>query len=252
MANAHNATILYAGPGDFTELAEFKSTEKLPLIKLCICTVGGVTESLIHKFNKRHNNILRQVYGMIEIGLPLGNITPDLSPDSSVGKSMKGFEVKILKQNGEAARAGQIGELLIKGLGLFDGYYNPYIPRESISKNGWFQTGDAAYFDEMGNYYICGRKASLLDINDRVFFAEEIEGVLNDHPGVKISRVYKLPKGDSGLIADVELKKGKLLSDIEIINYCSRKLESAKVPMKVNLIENLPLTATGKVFRYEV
>ncbi len=253
-ANRHAASILYAGPLELASLAnepidEKTSENKLPLLKYAICTVGGLSKNLAEKFSLRHSNPLRQVYGMIEVGLALGNLNQEYLPVESVGKVMHGFEVILLDKEFKEVNEGSVGEIAIKGSGLFDGYYNPHIPRHEITKNGWFLTGDFASKDRFGNFYICGRNKSMLEVEGKKIFCEEIENTINDHPEVKISRVYLNNVEDAHLIAEIETINEVRPDSADIINFCKQRLDKFKIPQKIIFSEKIALTATGKVKR---
>jgi long-chain acyl-CoA synthetase len=252
-ARINSATVLYAGPLELIALAEAEGKETLPQLKWAICTVGGVSKLISEKFKLRQKNILRQVYGMIEVGLALGNITNPPCPHESVGKVVNGFYVKVLDSRGNEVKAGEVGELFIRGKGLFDGYFNPYMPREMISKDGWFGTGDLVFFDNSGNFYIAGREKSMFTVKGQKVFSEEVENVLNDHPAVRVSRVFSENKEQGGetITAEIELSRNSKINQQDLLAYCRDKLPNFKIPEKIVLTQNIPLTATGKVLRHE-
>lgn len=246
----NGVTVIYGGPAEYIQLADSPGLKKLPPLKWAICTAGGVPLSLEERFQKRHGSRLRQVYGIIEAGLPIGNLSEDSDAVDTIGSILNGYEAMVLRDDGAAASAGEVGELLIRGRGMFEGYLNPLIPREQLMKDGWFHTGDLASFDQGGNYRIAGRKKSLIIVSGNKVFSEEVEKVLNDHPAVSLSRVFAAGDNtaEEAVLADVVVKRA--VSSDELIEHCRGKLAEFKIPRAIRFVEAISLTHSGKVRRF--
>lgn len=251
LANTESASVIYAGPLHYALLSEDQGDKKLPPMKWCISTAGGVSPALAKKFEERHLNPLRQVYGIIEVGLPVGNLSKIPAPAGSIGQVQDGFEVSVQDEGGNILGPGQTGELLIRGNGLFEGYYKPYLQKDYSLEKEWFRTGDLVSFDKENNYYIAGRKKSMHVVAGNKVFSEEVERVLNEHPAVAVSKVFSTPHelvGES-LSAHIQLKENCNVVLDEVKKFCKKRLSGYKVPQNIAVVETIPLTPTGKVIR---
>lgn len=181
-------------------------------------------------------------------GLEKGEIPPRLV---SVGKVVPDMELKIVDEKGLELPCGQVGEILLKGEGIFDGYWG--MPEETarLIKDGWFNTGDAGYLDEEGYLFISGRIKELIIRGGENISPLEVETVLNAHPNVAISAVIGIPDEIWGekVGAVVQLKKGKSLKKKELIEFCRDRLASFKKPEEIYFSDSLPLGPTGKVLK---
>ncbi len=149
-------------------------------------------------------------------------------------------------------RAADDGELLIRGPGMFDAYLSPWQPRDEVTKDGWFATGDFVEIMDDGTIVMHGRKKSVINIGGMKVFPEEIEAVLNTHPAIEKSRVFSEshPTLGSYPAAEVIIKDGcEIPNPAEIRKHCLGKLSSYKFPMRVERVNSIALTASGKVKR---
>lgn len=129
-------------------------------------------------------------------------------------------------------------------------YLCPWQAADEICVDGWFATGDLAVTDAAGRVYLRGRKKSVLNMSGMKVFPEEVEQVISSHPAVKLCRVFGAAHAVLGTVpvADVILKDGQLASS-EITDHCRRVLSSYKVPVRILFVNQLPLTASGKLRR---
>lgn len=252
LANAHKGTLLYASPMQIRLLAADTGTQQLNSLKTIISTSAGIsTETCVAFYNRFQKNI-SQAYGIIEIGLPIINHDTQAENLDSVGKAVLGYEVAVFDDNLVRLSAGDSGLLGIKGPGMFDAYLNPPIQRSEILVNGFFLTADYARIDHDGTVKIEGRKKSMINISGNKVFAEEVEAVLEAIPEIEMARISGIPHRLMGQIIQAELiLKPHAVIDIEtILTYCRKRLSTYKIPQKVLIVDELPMTKTGKLLRH--
>jgi acyl-coenzyme A synthetase/AMP-(fatty) acid ligase len=251
-AAAHKGTVLYASPTHYALLAHSESEKKLPELRWAICTSGGISAKIAREFESLYSIPLRQVYGVIEVGLPVGNMQKPPAPVGSIGKTLQGFEAALLRADGMLCAPGEEGELALRGPGMFDAYLQPAADRESKLADGWFLTGDFATMDNDQNIFVCGRKKSVIIVAGNKVFPEEVEHTLNDHPSIEVSRVYGSDHPFVGEVvsAEVVLQEGEGVSAEELRKFCRGKLSSFKTPQSIQFVDSVNMTGSGKVVRH--
>jgi long-chain acyl-CoA synthetase len=161
------------------------------------------------------------------------------------------FDVELRDDEGRPMASGRVGELWIKGPGMLDAYLSPWQTADEICVNGWFPTGDLAETDAAGRFYLRGRKKSVLNVNGMKVFPEEVEKVVESLSAVKRCRVSGSPHAVLGTVpvAEVVLHPGAGVTARELIRRCRESLAAYKVPVRVNIVDSLPLTGSGKIRR---
>jgi long-chain acyl-CoA synthetase len=146
---------------------------------------------------------------------------------------------------------GKIGELIVRGPQVMQGYWNRPDETASVLRNGWLYTGDIAYMDEEGYFFIVDRKKDLIITGGYNVYPREIDEVLHEHPAVKeaVSVGIKHPTRGEIIKAYIVLREGQSLTKAEILTYCREKLANYKVPKQVEFREDLPKSIVGKVLR---
>ena len=251
--NKHSCTLLYASPTHYKMLAADSSSSQLPTLKYAISTASDLERDVALSFFNRFNLPVTQVFGIIEVGLPIGNFKRALKRPESIGAALKGFKVKIVDDSNRDVACNTSGQLCVKGPGMFDAYLTPPKLRNDILIDGWFKTGDLASLDEHGMINIAGRAGSVIHVAGNKVFPKDVEEVLNMHPGVKLSRVFGETHHFMGQVpaAEVELNNSKTtLNSEEIRKFCSTKLSPFKIPQRIYVVDKIKLTGSGKILRH--
>ena len=192
---SNSATIIYASPSEYSRLVKQDQKINLSTLRYALCTSTKLSSFTARSFKQKFSASLAPIYGMIEIGIALGNLSKAKTPISTnVGKPLEGYEVGIF-QNESLVEQNDTGELGIKGPGLFDYYASTERDSESKKIDGFFLTGDIAHKTPEGDIQILGRKASAITIGGHTIFPEEIEQVLNSHSHICESRVCSVNDG---------------------------------------------------------
>ena len=249
LAHAHKATVLYGSPWQFGTLAA-ATPHSLPHLRWAFSTGLPLSASTAESFERTFGRPLRQAYGIIEAGLVcIDTLAVPISP-MTVGPTAPGFEIRIIDEMGRKLQNGQVGEVCIRGAGLFSGYASPEREMAGVDQDGYFHSGDLGLMDG-GCVFLKGRKASQLNVGGFKFFPEEIEAVLEAHPGVKQARVLGIPEPRIGhiVIAEIVPSQDATLNRREILAHCRRFLERYKIPMDMRIVPAIPETGTGKIKR---
>lgn len=199
------------------------------------------------------------VFGMTET---TGAVTQSFHTDSfqlkaeTVGLPQPHTSIKIIDPStGETVRIGQSGELLSRAFSNMKGYYNmPERTAETIDEDGWLHSGDLAVMHENGYINIVGRVKDMIIRGGENIYPAEIEAFLMRHPAIAEAQVVGIPDRYMGeeVCALLRLKPGVEAGEEEILEYCKAGISRHKVPKVFRIIEAFPLTASGKVKKFEL
>ncbi|MFC1889401.1 class I adenylate-forming enzyme family protein [Thermodesulfobacteriota bacterium] len=247
----HKGTFLYATPFHYHIMtsSELFSVDSLSCVRLAVTTAMKQPVSGVRDFQRKFGLELTEAYGIIEVGLPFINNSADIAKHGSVGRILPDYLLKIVNANDEG-----IGEVHLKGKGIFDAYFSPWQTRDQVVTDGWFDTGDLGKIDEEGFLYLVGREKEIINFAGMKIFPYEVESVLNQHPDIKESLVYGVAHPQYGELpcAKIVLQEaiqGEVDSN-EIRKYCYKLLPSYKVPKEVHFVYELDRTPSGKLLRW--
>ncbi|MHB1539404.1 MAG: class I adenylate-forming enzyme family protein [Solirubrobacteraceae bacterium] len=196
---------------------------------------------------------LQGPFGMTEAGGAITCARLDSSRQErlgTTGTAVAGMEVRAIRQGtGEPLPAGAEGELIVRGAGLFSGYYHDdAATAASVDGDGWLHSGDLGSVDEQGRVTYVGRIKEMLKVGGENVAPAEIESLLSTHPDVKLAQVVPAPDPRLGEVpaAFVELVPGAALSPQDVIDFCEGKIASFKVPRHVRFLteREWPMSAT--------
>ena len=212
--------------------------------------------ALIDAWHRQKNVILRQGYGLTEVGVNCFSMTNEeaLSKTGSVGKPIFHSDMRLVNAEGQDVPPGETGELLIAGQHVCLGYWNrPEATAEALG-DGWFHTGDMARQDAEGYFYIAGRLKDMIISGGENIYAAEVETVFREHPAVADAALIGVPDekwGEVGLVF-VALKPGASASAEELQAFCAGRLAKFKIPRRVEFLPTLPYSPYGKVIKAEL
>jgi fatty-acyl-CoA synthase len=212
--------------------------------------------SLIEAWNKTKGVILRQGYGLTEVGVNCFSMTDKdaLSKRGSVGKPIFHSDMRLVDRDGNDVGIGETGELIIKGPHVCLGYWkNPAATAEAL-RGGWFHTGDMARRDSQGYFYIAGRLKDMIISGGENIYAAEVEAVFREHVDVADAALIGQPDetwGEVGLMI-VACKPSHRVDAEELFTFCSGRLAKYKIPKRIEFVEALPYSPYGKVIKDEL
>jgi malonyl-CoA/methylmalonyl-CoA synthetase len=172
----------------------------------------------------------------------------------TVGEPLPGVGVRVLRDDGTACKVGEIGNVQVRGPNVFCGYWRmPEKTREEFTDDGWFRTGDVGHFGGSGipDHYLTlvGRSKDLIISGGYNVYPKEIEGYIDEMPGVVESAVIGLPHPDFGeaVAAVVVSRKPASFDTAGVLAALKERIANYKVPKRLFVVEDLPRNAMGKV-----
>ncbi|MGO9872791.1 MAG: FadD3 family acyl-CoA ligase [Acidimicrobiia bacterium] len=196
-------------------------------------------------------------YGLTEAGTVTGSRPDDDFEHvaTTVGVPWPGFEVRTMTDAGGDTRAGEPGEVAVRGETVMRGYLDdPDATSAAIDADGWLHTGDLGTFDADGYLRIVGRIKDMFIVGGFNAYPAEIENLLLRHPRVAQAAVIGVPDARLGEVgmAFVVLKPGPVLEPSEIVEWARSEMANFKAPRFVEFLDALPVNATGKVVKDEL
>jgi acyl-CoA synthetase (AMP-forming)/AMP-acid ligase II len=172
----------------------------------------------------------------------------------SAGRPALGTRIRVVDERGEDVATGEIGEILVRGPQLMQGYWNRDEANAEALRGGWMHTGDAGVLDEEGYLYVQDRVKDMIISGAENIYPREIEEVLYLHESVAEAAVIGVPDDQWGesVKAVVVLKEGTAASAEEIMAFCAGRLGGYKRPRSVDIIEALPRNLSGKVLKKDL
>ena len=172
----------------------------------------------------------------------------------TTGKAVPGYELKLVDEQGNEVKRGELGELLIKGPSAANGYWNNRAKSRGTFVGEWTRSGDKYSQDADGFYVYGGRTDDMLKVSGIWVSPAEVEAALVSHEAVLEAAVVG-QEDDNKLVkpkAFVVLKPGKKATDEELKNHVKEKLAPYKYPRWIEFAAELPKTATGKIQRFKL
>ena len=235
--------------------ADFASFEQI--------SSGGapLPPAVVEAFRARSGLYLANGYGLTECTAPCAGVPPGteapVDPGSgtlAVGVPGPGTLVRILDDSGAEVPFGESGEIAVSGPMVVPGYWNRPEESRAAIPGGELLTGDIGFMDEDGWLYVVDRKKDMISASGFKVWPREVEDVLYTHPAVREAAVVGVPdayRGES-VNAYVSLRPGAGADPAELVAYCKERLAAYKYPREVEVLGELPKTATGKILRREL
>ena len=239
----------------YADLENYK--EDLKVLKVCVSGSASLQPEVKSAFEKLIGGKLIEGYGLSEA--PTATHCNPISGDnktSSIGLPLPDVACRLisLDDGRSEVETGRLGELVIRGPQVMKEYYNNEDETKTALREGWLYTGDIAWKDSKGYYFIKGRKKDLIKVGGLQVWPQEIEEVIQLLEGVKETTAAGIPDDYLGevVIAWVVLKPGSYLKEADILAHCSENIARHKVPARILFIDQLPRTTVGKVLRREL
>jgi benzoate-CoA ligase family protein len=250
-------TVLNGVPTSYASMLavdRFTETYDLASLRMCLSAGEALPAAIWHEWKRRTGHEIVEGIGTTEnFALYLTNRLGSARPGSA-GRSVEGYEIKIVDDGGQAVPRGQVGNLLVKGETAALAYLHQYERSHQTFLGEWLATGDRFHEDDDGYYWYVGRSDDMLKVGGIWVSPVEIENTLTGHVAVRECAV--VGRADqSDLIkpkAFVALHAGYSPSEEmaqELIAYCARELAAFKRPRWIEFVDELPRTATGKLQR---
>ncbi len=229
---------------------------RIQFSSLQVAISGGapLAPSVHDRFEELTGRKIMEAYGLSEASSAT-HITPYPrgAPRGSIGLPLPDTEVRIMdmETGQKECKLGELGELVVKGPQIMQGYWNNAELTSAVLRNGWLYTGDMARMDKDGYFYLVDRKDDLIISNGFNIYPGQIEDVLKRHPKVKDAAVIGIPDRIKGqaVIAVVALKEGLQGDKEEFLQYCKENLPDYRLPKTILLRDEIPRDPAGKLLR---
>ena len=257
-----SCTALYGVPTMF--IAEFNHPmfEMFDLTSLRTGIMAGSPcpiEAMKKVIADMHMKDITIAYGLTEASPVFTQTSVDDSVEkrvNTVGRARPNIEVKIIDpETGETLGPGQTGEICCRGYNVMKGYYKmPDKTKEAIEEDGWLHSGDLATVDEEGYYTIVGRIKDMIIRGGENIYPREIEEFIHTMPEVQDVQVVGIPDEKYGEIvgAFVIPEKDVDLEEEDVRDYALQQIARYKVPKHVFIVEEFPLTTSGKIQKFKL
>ncbi len=272
----HRPTLFFSVPSNYANLLAYEPSKAqagtailgcpgaqstpdfdLSSIRHAISAGEALPAVLFHRFQERFGVEILDAIGSTEVlHMFIANRPGAVRPGSS-GQIIPGYEARIVDENNQPVKAGDIGNLLIKSDSICSHYWNQHEKSKSTIEGHWIRTGDKYYQDADGYFWYAVRSDDMLKCSGVWVSPIEIEGVLIEHPAVQEAAVIGREDNDRLLkpVACVVLKNGAVRTpDLahELQEFVVNRLPVFKRPRWVEFFDELPKTATGKLQRYKL
>ena len=260
---AEKATFTVGSITVFIALMNAPGADPNALASLTKIYSGGapIPPSTVTAFEAAFGHYIHNIYGLTETtspshAVPWGARAPvdGASGALSVGVPVYNTVVRIVGDDGQDLPPGQVGELVTAGPQVVVGYWNK--PEESATAlpGGALRTGDVGYMDSDGWFYIVDRKKDQINVGGFKVWPREVEDVLYEHEAVREAAVVGVPDEYRGetVKAFVSLRPGTSATEDELVAFCKERMAAYKYPRRIEFLDEIPKTVTGKLLRREL
>jgi len=222
--------------------------ERLGPVRLMLSGSAPLSPELKDRFTEATGIPIHQGYGLTEAAPIVTSTLCSAEPQNgSVGAALPGIEIKLLDEVGQSPEGDDSGEIWIRGANMFSGYWPD--GDDGPAADGWWPTGDVGFLDASGDLFLVDRLKELVIVSGFNVYPVEVEDVIREVPGVAEAAVigvddpatgeavvaYVVPAGEAGGVADA------------VRDHCAVRLARFKQPSRIEVVDELPLTVTGKV-----
>nr|WTB30142.1 AMP-binding protein [Streptomyces sp. NBC_00830] len=247
----------------FMALAAHPGVTREHFASFQVISSGGapLPPALVEKFRAGFGPYIRNGYGLTECTAPCASVPPEreapvdpVSGTLSVGVPGPDTIVRILDENGGEVPFGEQGEIAVRGPQVVSGYWRLPDASAAAFPDGELRTGDIGFMDRDGWLYVVDRKKDMINASGFKVWPREVEDVLYTHPAVREAAVVGVPDAYRGetVRAYVSLRPGAVVEPGELGAYCKERLAAYKYPREVEILAELPKTASGKILRREL
>jgi len=250
-------TIFEGVPTMYTAMLNSEKKDEVDLSSLRLCVSGGsaMPGEVMRAFEQQFGCKVLEGYGLSETSPVASFNHPDRQrKEGSIGTPIEGVAMRVVDEDGNEVPQGDVGEIAIRGHNVMKGYWKRPDATEEAIVDGWFHTGDMAYVDEDGFFFIVDRKKDMINRGGYNVYPREIEEVLYEHEGVAECAVLGVPDERMGeeVGAAVVLKSGREASEGDLREFVKERVAGYKYPRKIWFVDELPKGPTGKILKREV
>ena len=255
----YRPTVCSMVPTMYVGMLQHPDLKKTDMSCYKVLTSGGssLPVEVLKKFKELTGADINEGFGMTETS-PQTHLNPfgGLNKPGSIGLPYPDTDVKIvdLVTGEESMPIGKEGEMIFRGPQVTKGYLNKPEETAKAIKVGWLHSGDIAYMDEDGYFFVVDRMKDLIISSGYNVYPREIEEILYEHPKIQKAAVIGLPdekRGEKIKVFAVP-NEGAMLDEKEVMDYCQEKLAKYKWPSTIEIRTSLPESNVGKILKKEL
>lgn len=220
-------------------------------IRYEMSAASTMPEAISRRWTERFGRRIFEGYGLTECS-PFAAYNDAVEHRfGSVGRAVEGFRIEIHDERGRELPRGEWGEIVIRGPGVMAGYWNqPQATAEAL-RDGWLHSGDIGRMDDQGYVFIVDRVKDMINVSGFKVWPAEVEQYLYRIEPIQECAVYGVPDAVAGeqVAVAIVAKPGASLTGAQVIAWCRENLAAYKVPARVDLVAELPKSATGKLLK---
>ncbi len=252
---ADKVTVLPGAPTLYQSILDHpgRAAHDLSSLRVAVTGAADIPVELIRRVRRELPfSLVVTGYGLTEAGTAASTSPEDdaITVATTVGRPRPGFELRVADPKGREARVGEAGEILLRGGSVLSHYLDdPEATRAAFTDDGWLRTGDVGVLDEAGCLRIVGRSKDMFIVGGFNVYPAEVENYLLEHPAVGQAALVGVPDermGEVGMVFVVP-RPGSVLSGDDLVAWARTRMANYKVPRFVELVDELPVNATGKV-----
>lgn len=260
LVESERVTVLPGAPTIYQSILDHDDLGRYDLSSLRVAVTGAAdvpVELIRRMFVELPFERILTGYGLTEAGTCLGS-QPGDDPDTiatTAGRAMMDIEVRILDPNGAEVERGESGEIAVRGQNVMQGYLDdPEATAAAVDGSGWLHTGDLGTMDDRGYVRVVGRLKDMFIVGGFNAYPAEIENALIGHDDVVRAAVIGVPDDRLGEVgcAFIVLRPGAAFDEEAFTAWCRERMANYKVPRHFELIDEIPMNATGKVMKEEL
>lgn len=227
---------------------EVKARYDVSSLRILLASGSSMGRELRNATRETFGEVLYDLYGSTEAGWVAIATPEDIAErPGTVGKPVPGIDIAILSATGEMLPRGEVGEIHVKSEILFEGYTSG---ESKVRRDGYMTTGDLGHVDEDGYLFVEGRADDMVVVGGENVYPAEVEQVIDAISGVRDVAVFGVPDEEYGQVLGAFVVGS--VTPAKVKDVCKRELASYKVPRRVEIIDELPRTSTGKVVKREL
>jgi len=217
---------------------------------------AAMTAARMREATAAFGPILIHAYGLTETTSHASILTAEEHAVAfgSIGRGVGQSEIKVVDESGRTCAPGEIGEIVIRGPNIMEGYWRQPEATAEVIRDGWLRSGDLGRTDSGGYVSVVDRKKDLVISGGVNIYSREIEDLVAEHPDVAEVAVVGVPDAHWGesVVAVVVRRSGATIDSTAILEFCRHRIGGFKVPKRVEFLPELPKNASGKVLKTEL
>jgi long-chain acyl-CoA synthetase len=253
--SSNKVTMFFGVPTVYARfLMLLKTEEPLRTVRYYFTAAAPMTVEIARQWRDRMGAVIYEGYGLTETS-PFASYNHDfVYREGSVGSPIENVEMKIIDAQGDDLPSGELGEIVIKGPNIMQGYFRRPEETADVMRNGWFRTGDIGQMDSEGYFYLVDRAKDMINVSGFKVWPREVEELFMKHAGVSEVAVIGTPDAESGeaVKAFTVLKAGMRVTEQELIDFCRNRIANYKAPRFVEFVDSLPRNPAGKILKREL